>query len=283
MFRRQTSGSVICTSCGVLVGVNDDTCYNCGRRNPGLWGFAPVLRSLGGDMGFVPFVIGACAVLYVLTLVASQGNIGMGGLFSLFSPSQTALFLFGASGAIPVFRLDRWWTVLSAGWLHGGALHILFNMMWVRQLAPATADLYGPGRMVIIYTAAGIAGFALSSFAGAYLPNLFFLRGGQFTVGASASIFGLLGALVHYGRRGGSRLVGSEAMSYALMLGVFGFIMPGVDNYAHAGGFGGGYLASRLLDPLKPERIDHIAMALGCLALSILSIVVSIVTGLSLL
>ena len=283
MFRRQTSGSVICTSCGVLVGVSDDTCYNCGRRNPGLWGFAPALRSLGGDMGFVPFVIGTCAVLFVLTLVASQGNIGMGGLFSLFSPSQTALFLFGASGAIPVFRLDRWWTVLSAGWLHGGALHILFNMMWVRQLAPATADLYGPGRMVLIYTAAGVAGFALSSFAGAYLPNLFFLRGGQFTVGASASIFGLLGALVYYGRRGGSRHVGSEAMSYALMLGIFGFIMPGVDNYAHAGGFGGGWLASRVLDPLKPERIDHIAIALVCLALSVLSIVASIITGLSLL
>ena len=282
MFRK-TSGAILCPSCGRLTNADASVCLVCGRRNPGLWGFAPVLRSLGGDMGFVPFVIGACAVLYVLTLVASQGNIGMGGLFSLFSPSQTALFLFGASGAIPVFRLDRWWTVLSAGWLHGGALHILFNMMWVRQLAPATADLYGPGRMVIIYTAAGIAGFALSSFAGAYLPNLFFLRGGQFTVGASASIFGLLGALVYYGRRGGSSHVGSQALSYALMLGVFGFIMPGVDNYAHAGGFGGGYLASRLLDPLKPERIDHIAMALGCLALSILSIVVSIVTGLSLL
>jgi rhomboid protease GluP len=280
VFRRQRSGSVICTSCGVLVGVNDDRCYNCGRRNPGLWGFAPMLRSLGGDMGFVPFVIGTCAVLYVLTLLASQGNIGMRGIFSLFSPSQAALFLFGASGALPVFRFDRWWTVLSAGWLHGGALHILFNMLWVRQLAPATADLYGPGRMVIIYTAAGIAGFALSSFAGAYLPDLFFLRGGQFTVGASASIFGLLGALVYYGRRGGSRLVGSEALSYALMLGIFGFIMPGVDNYAHAGGFGGGYLAARLLDPLKQERIDHIAMALGCLALSILSVVASVVTGL---
>jgi rhomboid protease GluP len=283
MFRRQTSGSVICTSCGVLVGVNDDQCYNCGRRNPGLWGFAPALRALGGDMGFVPFVIGTCAVLYGLTLVASRGQIGMGGLFSLLSPSQTALFMFGASGALPVFRLDRWWTVLSAGWLHGGALHILFNMMWVRQLAPATADLYGPGRMVIIYTAAGVAGFALSSFAGAYIPGILFLRGGQFTVGASASIFGLLGALVYYGRRGGSRMIGSEALSYALMLGIFGFIMPGVDNYAHAGGFGGGYLAGRLLDPLKPERIDHIAIALVCLAASILAVVVSVVTGLALL
>jgi rhomboid protease GluP len=264
----------------VLVGVNDDRCYNCGRRNPGLWGFAPVLRALGRDMGFVPFVIGTSAVLYVLTLVASRGNIGMRGLFSLFSPSQEALFLFGMSGAIPVFRFDRWWTVLSAMWLHGGALHILFNMMWVRQLAPATADLYGPGRMVIIYTAAGIAGFTLSSSAGEYLPSLLFLRGGQFTVGASASIFGLLGALVYYGRRGGSSHVGSEALTYALMLGIFGFLMPGVDNYAHAGGFGGGYLAARLLDPLKPERIDHIAMALACLALSLISIVLSVLHGL---
>ena len=283
MFKRQTSGSVLCTSCGVLVGVNDDRCYNCGRRNPGLWGFAPALRALGGDMGFVPFVIGTCAVLYCLTLVASQGDIGMGGLFTLLSPNRAALFLFGSSGAIPVFVADRWWTVLSAGWLHGGALHIFFNMLWVRQLAPAVADLYGPGRMIVIYTIAGAAGFALSSFAGAYLPDLIILRGGQFTVGASAAIFGLLGALVYYGRRGGSSYVGSQALSYALMLGLFGVLMPGVDNYAHAGGFGGGYLTARMLDPLKPERIDHMVMALACLAASLLAVIVSVITGLPIL
>ena len=145
--------------------MDDDRCYNCDRRHPGLWGFAPMLRSLGQDLGFVPFVIGTCAILYGLTLVFSGGNIGMRGIFGLFSPSNTALFVFGESGAVPVFRAGRWWTVLSAGWLHGSLLHILFNMMWVRQLAPATAEMYGPGRMVIIYTAAGVAGFALSSFA----------------------------------------------------------------------------------------------------------------------
>ena len=56
--KRKTEGSVLCTSCGVLVGVNDDRCYNCGRRNPGLWGYAQVLRSLGQDLGFVPLVMG---------------------------------------------------------------------------------------------------------------------------------------------------------------------------------------------------------------------------------
>ncbi|HEY5616351.1 MAG TPA: rhomboid family intramembrane serine protease [Vicinamibacterales bacterium] len=277
MFRRQTSGSVICTSCGVLVGVNDDRCYNCGRRNPGLWGFAPALRALGHDMGFVPFVIGTCVVLYALTLVMSGGNIGMRGALSFLSPSIEATFVFGSSGAVPVFRFGRWWTVLSAGWLHGNALHIFLNMMVLRQVAPGVADLYGPGRMIIIYTAGGVGGFALSSFAGEFLPAILFLRGSSFTVGASASIAGLIGALLYYGHRSGSSMARSYATSYVLMFVVMGFLMAGIDNYAHAGGFGGGYLAARLLDPLKPERIDHVGIAFGCLAASILSVAVSVV------
>jgi membrane associated rhomboid family serine protease len=64
------------------------------------------------------------------------------------------------------------------------------------------------------------------------------------------------------------------------MLIFMGFFISGIDNYAHAGGFGGGYLAARVLDPLKPERIDHVAIAVGCLALSILSVVASVLRGL---
>ena len=47
--------------------------------------------------------------------------------------------------------------------------------------------------------------------------------------------------------------------------------MRGIDNFAHAGGFFGGYLAARILDPLKPERIDHIVIALICLAATFLA------------
>jgi rhomboid protease GluP len=281
VFGRQRTGSLLCTSCGVLVGANDATCYNCGRRNPGLWGYAPLLRSLGRDLGFVPFVIGTCAVIYVLTLISSQ-SIGTGGLMSFGSPGFDPLVRFGASGVGPVFFLGRWWTVLSAGWLHGGVLHILFNMMSVRQIAPAIADLYGPGRMVIIYTAGSVAGFTLSTLAGAYAPRIPFLSPGVMTVGASAAIFGLVGALVYYGRRSGSSYISSQASSMAFGMALFGFIMPGIDNYAHAGGFAGGYLAARWLDPLKPERIDHIALALVCLVLSLGSVVVSVLVGLPL-
>ncbi|MGH9347337.1 MAG: rhomboid family intramembrane serine protease [Vicinamibacterales bacterium] len=272
MLKRQTTGSVICTSCGVLVGVNDDRCYNCGRRNPGLWGYAPALRNLGRDLGFVPFVIGTCFFLYVLALIMSQGNIGMRGMMSFLAPDQVALLRFGASGAHPVFNLGFWWTVLTAGWLHGSALHILFNMLWVRDLAPVTANLYGPGRTIIIYVAAGAAGFIVTSAVGAFLPPIPILGGAQVTIGASASLFGLFGALVSYGRRTGSRAIGDTGLQYALMLGIFGFILPGIDNWAHGGGFAGGYVAARLLDPLKPERIDHLLLAVVLLAVSLMTV-----------
>ena len=49
---------------------------------------------------------------------------------------------------------------------------------------------------------------------------------------------------------------GREAAG-SVMLIVFGFVMAGVDNWAHLGGFGGGYLASRWLDPLRDERGDR--------------------------
>jgi rhomboid protease GluP len=278
MFRRQTSGSVVCASCGYLVGVNDEKCYHCGRRNPGLWGFAPALRNLGHDMGFVPFVTGTCMVLYglglVLSVMSGESIMG-GGLFGLLSPASNVQLVFGAAGALPVFGYGRWWTVLTAGWLHGGALHLLFNVMWIRELAPAVGEMYGPGRMVIIYTVASIVGFTASSVMGLFpIP---FLGGGYVTLGASAAIFGLLGALGDYGRRGGSSMVGSQAWSMAVFMFVFGLIMPGVDNAAHAGGFAGGYVAGRLLDPLKPERIDHMLGAVVCLGLSIVAILFSIV------
>ena len=277
MFQRRTSGSVVCPGCGSLVGVRDEKCYTCGRSNPGLWGFAPLLKKLGTDLGFVPFVIGVSGTLYVLTLIASGPEMTViGGAMSILSPSSRALLLFGASGAFPVFALGAWWTVLSASWLHGNLLHIVFNMMWVRDLGPSTAEIVGPARTVVIYVVSGVCGFLFSSIMGQYGPALPLLRGANFTVGASASVFGLLGALMHYGRKSGSSLIHGEAKRYAVILFVFGLIMPGVDNFAHAGGFIGGYATSVFFNPLTRERGDHMLAAVVCLVATFLAIIFSI-------
>ena len=271
MFSRQTTGSVVCVSCGYLVGVNDDRCYNCGRRNPGLWGYASAVRRLGNDMGFVPLVIGISGIAYLLSLLLWGGAIGGGGLFNLLKPNNYALIRMGASGSVPVTLMHRWWTLLSAVWLHGSLLHIVFNMYFIRMIAPPVGELYGPGRMVIIYTIGGILGFVAST-----------VMGNSLTVGASGAMFGLLGALVYYGRRTGSSHISSQAWSIAITNVVFGFLMAGVDNSAHIGGFIGGFLAGLVLDPLKPERVNHMVIALACIVLSVLSIVASIVSPIAL-
>jgi rhomboid protease GluP len=272
VFKRKTEGSVLCSSCGVLVGVNDPTCYNCGRRNPGLWGFGPALRALGNDLGFVNIVTAGTVLMFVLSLVMSRDGAQIG-----LSPTSYALRILGASGASPIFEFGWWWTVLTAGWLHGGILHIFFNVLWIRQLGPEIANMYGAGRMVLIYTIAGVTGFTLSSIMGLFGVPFF---GAGITVGASASIFGFLGALVHYGRRTGSSHTRQAGLQYALFMGVMGFIFPGVDNAAHLGGFAGGYAASWFLDPLKPERIDHIVLAVVCLVATFVAIIWTVLSAL---
>jgi rhomboid protease GluP len=267
MLKRQRTGSILCPSCGKLVGVNDEVCLNCGRKRPGMWGLTSAVRGLGKDLGFVRAVIIGNAFLYVAMLVVDPSHIQMGGLFSIGTPSQASMLRFGSSGYFPVFVMGRWWTLLSAGWLHGGLLHIGFNLYWIRFLAPESAELYGPARTVIIYTISSITGFLASSLLGVPL-----------TLGASAPILGLLGALVYYGRRTGSSVVGRTAWSYALFMIIFGFLMGGrTDNWAHLGGFVGGFLAGVLLDPRKTESGNHRLAAVVCLGLTVASIVASLV------
>ena len=149
------------------------------------------------------------------------------------------------------------------------------------HLAPAVAHLYGPGRTLIIYTLASVCGFLASSL-NVFMPGFvrMLLGGGQLTVGASAALFGLLGALIHYSRRGGSRALGQQVWSWAIPMFVFGLVFPGIDNWAHLGGFLGGWLLSRVLDPLRPERVEHLVAGALCVLASVGAIVWSLLVAL---
>jgi rhomboid protease GluP len=238
MFRK-TSGAILCPSCGRLTNADAPTCLVCGRRNPGLWGFAGPLRALFRHRSFVNVITVACVVLYVLSLIIDpHAPVGANGFMNLLPASTAALRYLGATGAEP-WHAGQWWTLFTAIYLHGNVLHILFNVLWIRQLGPAVEELYGPSRLVVIFTVAGAAGFLASDL---FVYNL--------TVGASGSIFGLLGALVAFGqKRGGAfgAMVLRQYGQWALVLFVFGFVMREVNNVAHAGGFVGGYVAGWLL------------------------------------
>ncbi|HSR51494.1 MAG TPA: rhomboid family intramembrane serine protease [Acidobacteriota bacterium] len=275
MFERKTEGSVVCPSCRNLVGVNDEKCYNCGRRNPGMWGYAPLFQALGNDLGFLPFVFYGCILMYVITLAFDPSGIRSGGLLSFLSPSTEALFAFGASGGYPIFSEGRFWTVLSASFLHGGLLHIFFNMYWVRMLLPAVTELFGVARAVIIFTVSSIGGFLASSVMSLFMPSLLppilvpYLGGGVLTLGASAAMFGMLGALMN-----SNSAVAAQVKGMAGFLFLFGFIIPGIDNWAHAGGFAAGYFIAGLYGRERESQLELFA-AIACIAAFVLSIVLS--------
>ena len=279
MFQRPTTGSIVCPNCGRLVGVRDAECFNCGRRNPGLWGFAPMLQKAGLNFGFTDLVFTVCVAMFAVSLLSDWQNIGMGGLFTLLSPSDRSLFLFGSSGWRSVFYYDRWWTVLSAAWLHGSLLHIAFNLYWLRQIMPLVEEFYGVGRLIIIYTVASASGFAVTSLM--FLPSVALgpFRGAYATVGASAPLFGLFGALIVYGNRTGQTEQSRQVWRWVAIFVVFGLVVPMIDNWAHLGGLAGGYLAATILDPLQDESPAHMLVGLACLLLIAASVVASVVLG----
>ncbi len=272
MIGRQRSGSVLCPGCGQLVGVRDEECLSCGRRNPGMFGFASMLRFDGPAVQTA--LIGANAVLFGLALLLSGARIGVGGFLGFLSPDGQVLYLLGASGALPVFAAGKWYTVFSAGWLHGGLLHILFNMYWLWNLFPAVSQEFGPARTLVIYQVAAMSGFLLSSFLGAASIPIPGLGGAGFTVGASASVCGLLGALLYVGRRTSSAFA-RMIWRYVIFLAVFGLLIPGIDNAAHLGGFAGGYWVASRFGVFSQERGRHGLWALVLLAASLLAVLMS--------
>ncbi len=269
MFRK-TSGSILCPSCGRLTNADAAECLVCGRRHPGMWGFGGALGKVFRRGSFTNVVTAACIALYVVSLVFDPlAALRPRGIFDIFAPSNQALFALGAAGSIP-WELGRWWTLLTAIYLHGSLLHILFNVMWIRQLGPAVQDIYGPARLVVIFTVAGVVGFAASN-----------MLGHPFTIGASGSIFGLLGALVAFGhKRGGTygAMVLKQYGQWALILFVLGFLMPGVNNTAHAGGFVGGFaagLALSLAERRAETQLDYV-MAGACIVMTVLGFILAI-------
>lgn len=279
------TGSVICPSCGKLVGAGSEKCPFCGRVRPGMFGLSAKLQKLGGDLALSTLVVGVCVLIYALTLLYDLAGMGGGGLLGLLSPSFESVVQFGASGWRPVFS-GRWWTVLSAGWLHGGLLHIFFNALWLRQLLPVTQAIYGTGRSLTIFVLSSVVGFLTSTFLGYFTALsgsglLDMLMGtGQVTVGASAAIFGLLGAAVYAGRRGIAASLGRQLWQYAVALFILSAFIPRVDNWAHLGGFVGGYLIAQMMNPFKPERTDHLLTGLVLAAVSLLAVVWSFIAPL---
>jgi rhomboid protease GluP len=258
MNRRQ--GPILCGHCHRIMGAADETCPWCGAGRPGpLWRFGSWLRGgLDGDW-LVKAIITVNILMFLLSLVlAPQRSGSMMNPFALFSPDQTSLFLLGATGTVPIDRFGRYSSLIAANYLHGGLLHLLFNLMALRQIAIWVTREYGPARMFTIYTLGGALGFYVS-----YLARI------PFTIGASAGLCALIGSLLYYGRsRGGAygQAVFQEVRGWVIGLFIFGLIFPGINNWGHGGGIVGGILLGLLLgyEERVRENLGQRLLAMVC-------------------
>jgi rhomboid protease GluP len=240
--------TILCPTCRKLISADEDRCPYCGTLKPGSGVQNNFFTRLFNDPArFIKGIITINVGMFVLAILLNyQGlNLSMNPL-TFLSPGSRSLLLLGATGAVPIDDMHRWWTLLSANYLHGGILHILFNMMALRQISGLIVREYGLHRMFSIYTLGGIMGFWIS-----YMAKT------NFTIGSSAAICSLIGAALYFGKsRGGAygQAIYRQIGGWALMIFLFGFTIPGIDNWGHGGGIAAGILLGLLFGYHERKR-----------------------------
>lgn len=271
----RTKNSLLCPNCRKLISRDEPRCPYCGIQSPGSW-WKNNLPAGGwrNPDGLIKQIIAVNAVMFVLSLLLNPRGMGMAmNPFDFLSPDNRSLLLLGATGTLPIYGMGRWWSLLTANFLHGSLLHILFNMIALRQIAPLVIKEYGIPRMLVIYIGGGIGGYLLS-----------FLAGIRFTIGASASVCALIGAALYYGKsRGGSygQAVYQQISGWAIGIFIFGFMVPGINNWGHGGGMAAGALIGLLLGYQERvrENLTHKTLASLCVGACALALFWSSITA----
>lgn len=165
------------------------------------------------------FIIGICILLYFL-MVIEEGN---------FNLSTYVLLKFGANAGI-FTKSGQYFRLFTCIFLHAGLIHIICNMYSLYVIGPQIESFYGKLKYLFIFLFSGICGSLLS--LGLSLDN-------TVSVGASGAIFGLLGSILYFGyhyRVYLGNVLKSQILPIIFINLMIGFVVPGIDNFAHIGG-----------------------------------------------
>jgi len=258
----------MCPNCRAFITTKDRVCPYCNERvgpravdqrddAPLLGGFLPQAR-------FTTMMILLMNVgLYVATVLFSMKS---GTKDAVMGIDMQTLYAFGAKFR-PAIAGGQWWRLVTAGFLHGGLLHIGMNMWVLFDLGAQVEQVFGTARFLVIYSVANFCGF--------YCSTMF---SDSLSIGASAALFGLIGAMLALGVRHRLTAAGSAIRSMYMRWVIYGLLfslIPGIDMAAHIGGliagFGVGYAAGtqRIRDSWS-ERFWH-AAAWFCILITAVS------------
>jgi rhomboid protease GluP len=180
------------------------------------------------------------------TLIALNVAVWLLNLLSGLSPmSPSAQELAVWGGNFLPLTIEQPWRLLSAMFLHGGIVHLGFNMWALWNTGRLAERFYGNTQLALIYLVAGLAGSVAS---------LFFAARTGVSVGASGAIFGVVGCLLAALSTKADKLppglaksMRSSMLTFVALSLVLGFTAGFIDNAAHIGGLGGGYLMGMVM------------------------------------
>jgi rhomboid protease GluP len=155
-----------------------------------------------------------------------------GYLLTMLSPSlEPELYLYSFA-----VQNGQWYRLFTVALVHGGLLHLGFNMFALHALGTPVEQAFGKVRFLII--------FFFSLLTGS-LASIYFAAPNQVSVGASGAVFGLFGAFAIVGRK-----MGIDVKNIYVIVGInfaIGFVLGGIDWHAHLGGLIGGAAISWVL------------------------------------
>jgi rhomboid protease GluP len=239
----------LCPACGTLVGISATRCHECGASLH--FSLAAVSKKLSGlfegllgghEAPVTAAMFIANIFMFAVSWIALASHGEMGGLKILWGMGGEATYRLGESVPFPYLQ-HQWFRLITAMFLHGGLIHIGFNMMSLMQLGPALEELYGSGRYLFLYVMTGAFGFLASSLVG------------HLSLGASGALLGMVGALLAVTtKRGGMymRDLRARLISSVVTLFVLGLMGMGLDNWAHGAGLAAGFAIGKVYADRQP-------------------------------
>ncbi|HEX4748822.1 MAG TPA: rhomboid family intramembrane serine protease [Bryobacteraceae bacterium] len=222
----------MCPNCRAFITISDRVCPYCGAQ---LGPRAVDLRASRLAASFLPRANLSSVIVLIINVAFFIAEIVLGSHFgnaSAMNIDPRAVILLGAE--YPSFVTQgQWWRLITAGFLHGGLLHIAMNSWSLFILVTEVEQFYGTARLIVAYV--------VSTFIGFY----FAYRFGTFALGASAAAFGMFGIMLAMGlRERANPLVQAIRAHYGqwLVIGLVLSLGPGISMAAHLGGLLGGFI-----------------------------------------